>query len=207
MKGVTKDQAAARERTLLMALLLSAWGPLTTGIAVITAQSTTQLADFMRRSVELIAVFTSWWVFRHVQKHAPSPRESARLERIAGLTVALAMGLSGLLMLFVALLRLDTFEPGGNAYPGLTIAFLGLVTNVWFWRRYAVLNHEYLNTIIAAQGQLYRAKAAVDLCVIVALLCIAIAPSAPLTRYVDVIGSIAVASYLVWSAFRAYRAG
>lgn len=205
MTAVTKDQGAARERTLLAALLLSAWGPLATGIAVITAQSTTQLADFIRRSVELIALFTSWWVFRHVGNHMPSPRETVRLERVAAFTVAAAMGISGLAMLSVALVRLDSFAPGGNVYPGLAIAVLGLVTNVWFWRRYAMLNREDYNAIIAAQRHLYRAKAAVDLCVIVALLSVALAPGAPLTRYVDGIGSVAVAFYLLWSAVRAVR--
>ncbi|MFW6136077.1 MAG: cation transporter [Chloroflexota bacterium] len=205
MSVIAQDQAATRERTLLVALLLSAWGPLATGIAVVTGRSSTQLADFVRRSAELIALFVSWWVFRRVEREEAMDARKARLERGATLSVAAAMGCSGLAMLSVALLRLDSFQPGGNVYPGLAIAVLGLVTNVWFWRRYAVLNREEYNSIIAAQRQLYRAKAAVDLCVIVALLSVALAPGAPLTRYVDVIGSVAVAFYMVWSAVRAVR--
>lgn len=205
MSAIARDQAATRERTLLVALLLSAWGPLATGIAVVTGRSSTQLADFVRRSAELIALFVSWWVFRRVEREEAVDARRARLERGATLSVAAAMGCSGLAMLSVALLRLDSFQPGGNVYPGLAIAVLGLVTNVWFWRRYAVLNREEYNAIIAAQRQLYRAKASVDLCVIVALLSVALAPRAPLTRYVDVIGSVAVALYMVWSAVRAVR--
>lgn len=205
MSAIARDQAATRERTLLVALLLSAWGPLATGIAVVTGRSSTQLADFVRRSAELIALFVSWWVFRRVEREEAVDARKARLERGATLSVAAAMGCSGLAMLSVALLRLDSFQPGGNVYPGLAIAVLGLVTNIWFWRRYAVLNREEYNSIIAAQRQLYRAKASVDLCVIVALLSVALAPRAPLTRYVDVIGSVAVAFYMVWSAVRAVR--
>jgi hypothetical protein len=50
------DGLAGRERTLLVALLLSLWGPLATGLAVLLSQSTTQVADFVRRSVELVAL-------------------------------------------------------------------------------------------------------------------------------------------------------
>jgi len=204
--AVPRDQAAARERTLLVALLLSAWGPLATGIAVVTGRSTTQLADFVRRSVELIALFVSWWVFRRVGREEALVARKAWLERVAALSVAAAMGISGVVMLSVTVARLGRFQPGGNVYPGLAIAVLGLVTNVWFWRRYAVLNEENYNAIIAAQRQLYQAKASVDLCVIVALVAVALAPRAPLTRYVDVAGSVAVALYLLWSGVRAARA-
>ncbi|MFW6115951.1 MAG: cation transporter [Chloroflexota bacterium] len=205
MTAIARDQAATRERTLLVALLLSAWGPLATGIAVMTGRSTTQLADFVRRTVELLALFVSWWVFRRVAREGALDERKAGLERSAALSVAAAMGVSGLVMLSVALMRLGAFQPGGNVYPGLAIAVMGLVVNIWFWRRYAVLNRENYNSIIAAQRQLYRAKASVDLCVIVALLSVALAPAAPLTRYVDVIGSVAVAGYMLWSAMHAVR--
>lgn len=205
MTAIAGDQAGTRERTLLVALLLSAWGPLATGIAVMTGRSTTQLADFVRRSVELLALFVSWWVFRRVAREGLLDGRKARLERGAALSVAGAMGVSGLVIASVALMRLGTFRPGGNVYPGLAIAVMGLVVNIWFWRRYAALNREDYNAIIAAQRQLYRAKAAVDLCVIAALLSVALAPAAALTRYVDIVGSVAVAGYMLWSAAHAVR--
>lgn len=206
MSDLTKEQAASRERTLLTALLLSLWGPLVTGIAVVSSQSTTQLADFIRRSVELVALFLSWWVFRRIQR-SPAMGEAARhqLERMAGLGVAAAMICSGLVMLIVALSRLTAFEPGGNVTLGLTIAILGILTNGWFWRRYAAMTREQYSSVIAAQQNLYRAKTIVDCCVFAALAAIAIAPTHPATPYVDIVGSIAVAGYLLWSGFRTAR--
>jgi hypothetical protein len=70
MNGLYKEQSSSREKTLLTALLLSAPGPLVTGIALITSHSTTQLADFIRRGVELVAIFISWWVFRQLHRNA-----------------------------------------------------------------------------------------------------------------------------------------
>ena len=203
MKDLSTQQSSTREKTLLTALLLSAPGPLVTGIALITSHSTTQLADFIRRGVELVAIFISWWVFRRLrQDEAMGEAQQARLERAAGLSTAGAMACSGVVLLVVALSRLSVFEPGGNVTMGLVIAILGLVTNAWFWRRYAALTREQYSPVIAAQQHLYRAKASVDLCVVAALAAVAMAPAHPVTRYVDILGSVIVAVYLLWSGLR-----
>ena len=105
-------------------------------------------------------------------------------------------------MLVIALSRLSVFEPGGKVSLGLVIAFLGLLTNGLFWWRYTVLSREQYSSVIAAQQTLYRAKASVDLCVVMALGAVAIFPAHPATRYVDILGSIIVAGYLLWSGLR-----
>ncbi len=206
MSTLSKEQIAGREKTLIAALLLSMWAPLTTGIAVLLSRSTTQLADFIRRSVELIALFISWRVFRYVEKgHEVSPIQKARLEKIAGLSVAIALCISGLTMFIITMARIGTFEPGGNVYPGLAIAFLGLITNSWFWRRYTRMTNEHYNPVINSQRLMYRAKTIVDLCVLIALASVAIAPDSPATRYIDALGSVAVSIYLLWSGIDSYK--
>lgn len=191
---------------MLVALLLSMWAPLTTGIAVVLSRSTTQVADFIRRSIELVALFVSWWVFRYVErKEGLNPEEKARLERIANLSVSGALICSSLVMLGLVFSRLSGFQPGGNVYPGLVIATLGLAVNLWFSRRYAALNREQHNSIIASQRQLYLAKAMVDLCVIAALAAVAVNPTHPATRYIDLLGSVAVSAYLFWSGVNTGR--
>ncbi len=206
MSALSQTQVAKREKTLITALLLSMWAPLTTGIAVILSHSTTQLADFIRRTVELIALFISWRVFRYVEKgQEVTAEKKKRLEMLAGVSVAIALGVSGLVMFTITLARLDAFEPGGNVYPGLAIAALGLITNSWFFLRYKKMTAEHYNPVIDAQRLMYRAKAGVDLCVIIALSSVAIAPAAALTRYVDSLGSLAVAFYLLWSAINTLK--
>jgi len=204
VNALSKEQSSNREKTLGISLLLSAPGPLVTGIALISSHSTTQLADFLRRGVELVAIFISWWVFRRLhQNGAVDGVQQARLERTAGLSTAGAMAFSGVILLGVTVSRLSAFEPGGNVISGLVIAVLGLVTNGWFWRRYTILTREQYSAVIAAQQQLYRAKTTVDLCVTAALMAVAIAPNHPMTRYIDLLGSIMVAVYLLWSGLRA----
>lgn len=203
MESLTREQSAAREKTLLASLLLSMWGPLTTGAAVLLSNSTTQLADFIRRSVELVALFVTWNVFRYLTRNTHlSPERKAKMEKTAGISVAIALCCSGTVMLLLALYRFPTFEPGGNVYPGLVIAVLGLITNSWFWRRYLRFTLEKYSTIIEAQRKLYRAKAGVDSCVIAALIAVAFYPAHPATRYIDILGSLVLSAYLLWSGIK-----
>ncbi|MEW6244640.1 MAG: cation transporter [Bacillota bacterium] len=204
MSTLSKEQAANREKTLLAALLLSIWAPLATGVAVVLSRSITQLADFVRRSVELFALLISWWVFRYLERNkALDPRKRARLEKAAGFSVAGALCCSGATMLLLSLSRLFASRPGGNVYPGLAIALLGLMTNAWFWRRYQKLMREQYSSIIDAQRHLYCAKTFMDLCVIIALGAVAASPGHPATRYVDAAGSAVLSVYLLWSGIRA----
>lgn len=202
MDALTQEQRVSRQRTLLAAVLLSMWAPIATGIAVILSRSNTQLADCIRRNVELLALLASWLVFRHIARN-PGIDLSARakLERLVRLAVGVTLSCSGAVMLIVALARFNSFEPGGNVYPGLAIAGLGLMVNLGFWLRYRRLNREQANAIILAQSKLYRAKALADLCVILALGAVAIAPDLRITHFIDIAGSIAVALYLLWSAW------
>ena len=196
------DPGVRRERTLLAALLLSAWAPFVTAWAVVLSQSTTQVADFVRRTVELVAVAVAWAVFRRLRRHEPPAVAAARLERIAAWAVAAALATSGGVMLLLALQRHADFAPGGDVRLGLLVALLGLATNGWFWRRYAGFARERPGRLMQGQCRLYRAKVAVDTCVIVALASVALAPGRPATRWVDLAGSLAVALYLLWSAGR-----
>ncbi len=188
------------ERTLLVSWLLSAPGPLVTGIAVAMSSSATQIADTVRRTVELVALFTGWWVFRR-RKQTATAEEKARLERRAAVVVAVAMALSGVAMLSIGVYRFFRYEPGGNVIIGLIVAVLGILVNGAFWVRYSHLLSQGPDAVIVGQRKLYRAKTLVDLCVVAALLAVAVAPSHPATHYIDTLGSVVVALYLFQQAF------
>lgn len=203
---LTPQQSARRERTLVAAIALSAFGPFATGAAVLMSRSSTQMADFVRRTVELAAMIVSWLVFRHLARAADTPAvRRAHLERVANLGVAAAMAISAVVLAVLALAPRDASAPYGNVYPGLAIAVMGLAVNAWFRRRYSRMTRERFDAIIAAQARLYLGKTAVDCCVAVALAAVALAPMHPVTALVDPAGSLAVAGYLGWCAFRTAR--
>lgn len=192
------------ERTLRASVLLSSPGPLVLGIALIYGRSATQLADLVRRTAELAAIIVSWIVFRALQKDGENdPALKRRLERAVKSGVGAALCLSGLAMLFIAFFSAHSDQQ--NVIPGLIIAFLGVIVNSWFWFRYGKLYREKPDAILAVQSRLYRAKTVVDVCVVLALLFVVLAPKAAITSIVDVGGSVVVALYLVRSGILTIR--
>ena len=185
----------AGERTLLASVLLSLPGPFVVGIGLFLGKSSTQLADFIRRSAELAAIVVSFVVYRITHKEQRDANRKRRLEQVAARCVGAAMGLGGLAMLYVAL-RHPAAEKG-NVVPGLVIAILGVVANTWFWFLYRRLNKEAPNPILAVQSRLYQAKAWVDACVTAALAMVALAPLSQAASIMDIVGSAAVALYLL----------
>ncbi|HEY8500926.1 MAG TPA: cation transporter [Clostridia bacterium] len=184
------------ERTLLASVILSSPGPIVVGIGLFLGRSSTQLADFIRRTAELAAIIVSWAIYRVTHKNPEyDENHRQRLERIAGNCVGAALCLSGIAMLLVTFLYPS--KEKGNVTAGLIIAVLGVITNSWFWIRYKMLNKTNPNRILAVQSRLYRAKALVDACVTAALIVVSVCPGSPAAYYMDIAGSAAVAVYLL----------
>lgn len=191
-------------RTLLMSVIMSAPGPIVVGLGLLAGRSSTQIADFVRRSAELLAIIAAFVVYRVTNK-AEDVREArkARLERMSNLFVGAMMCLSGILMLTLSVF--GGSREKGNVIPGLIIAALGMVANTIFWVRYTKLSRTSGNAILAVQGRLYRAKALVDVCVTAVLLTVLLFPLAKVTGTLDIVGSGIVALYLVWCGIKTIR--
>lgn len=187
---------------MLISFLISSLAPIATGIPAIISRSATQIADFLRRTSQLLALFVAWWVYRKIHgKKVIDGAYRARMERAANMTVFWAMIFSGLAMLLVGISRFFVYKVGGNAIMGLIVAVLGLLVNTWFWLRYSTMLKEKFDEVIAGQHKLYRAKVFVDVAVVIALAAVTIAPYHPATKYIDAVGCIIVALYLVYSGF------
>jgi divalent metal cation (Fe/Co/Zn/Cd) transporter len=184
------------ERTLLASVVLSAPGPVVLGLGLFLGKSSTQFADFIRRTAELVAIIVSWVIYRITHRNTEYDADyKLYLERIANYCVGVAMCLGGIAMLLMALLYPS--QEKGNVILGLIIAVLGAITNSWFWVRYRMLSKETPNIILAAQSSLYRAKALVDICVTTALVVVAVSPNSSAAYYMDILGSVVIAVYLV----------
>ena len=193
-------------KTLLMSVIMSAPGPLIIGLGLLVGQSSTQIADFVRRSAELLGIIMAYIVYKITTKDGVcDTARKARLERLSNIFVGAMMCLGGSLMLLLAFTAKETEK--GNVIPGLVIALLGVVANTLFWVKYSNLNKAEPNAIIAVQARLYRAKSLVDGCVTVALLSVALFPAAKVSFYLDFIGSVVVALYLIWCGIRTIAEG
>lgn len=185
------------KNTLLMSVLMSSPGPIIVGLGLVTGKSSTQLADFVRRSSELMGIILAYVVYRMTSKDGEIDAvKKAKLEKISNIFVGATMCIGGAIMLVLALVSEN--EEKGNVIPGLAVALLGVVANTLFFIKYSRLNRDEPNAIIEVQARLYRAKSLVDMCVSAALLSVAVAPDSPVSFYLDKIGSGIVALYLVW---------
>lgn len=197
------DELRSRERTLAWAVALSAWAPLATAAAWVLGRSTTQAAEAVRRSVELVALVVAWWVVRRARRCPDEPAAArARAERVAVVCVTAALAVSAVAIGAWAIVRVAAPAGTGDVRLGLAIAALGLLVNLAFWRRYAAFERARPHPVIGAQRRLYGAKAWVDAAVVVALATVAVAPGSRGAHLVDVGGSLAVAAYLAVTALR-----
>ena len=184
-------------KTLLWSVLMSSPGPLVVGLGLLAGRSSTQIADFVRRSAELLAIIMSYVVYKLTTKdNVCDEQRKKKLERMTGMFVGAMMCIGGVFMIFLTLTSSNTEK--GNVIPGLIITLMGLITNIIFWYRYARLSRENHNAILSVQARLYRAKTFVDACVTAALLSVTIAPQATVSTLLDLVGSVIVAIYLTW---------
>ena len=188
-------------KTLLWSVIMSSPGPLVVGLGLLTGRSSTQIADFVRRSAELLAIIMSFVIYKITTKDEVCDEiRKQKLERWSNIFVGAMMCIGGAFMIFLALTSDNTDK--GNVIPGLAIAVMGVIANSIFWRKYTRLNKAEPNAILKVQARLYRAKTLVDSCVTIALLSVVIAPASEVSYWLDFIGSLIVAVYLIWCGIR-----
>ena len=193
---MSKDSARSGARTLLLSVLMSAPGPLVVGLGLLAGRSATQIADFFRRSAELLAIVMSFVIYRKTTgEQSCDQQKRRRLEQRSNTFVGAMMCLGGSFMVLLTLLS-DGGDKG-NVLPGLAIAVMGVIANTAFWVKYSRLNRQQPNAILQVQARLYRAKSLVDGCVTAALLSVVIAPASPVSHWLDFAGSLIVALYLI----------
>lgn len=188
-------------KTLLWSVIMSSPGPLVVGLGLLAGRSSTQIADFVRRSSELLAIIMSFVIYKITTKNDVCDEEKKRkLERGSNVFVGAMMCIGGSFMIYLALTSENTDK--GNVIPGLAIAVMGVIANSIFWRKYTRLNNAEPNAILKVQARLYRAKTLVDGCVTGALLSVVIAPASVVSYWLDFAGSLIVAAYLIWCGVR-----
>ena len=191
------------KKTLLMSVIMSSPGPLVVGLGLLVGKSSTQIADFVRRSIELLAIILSFAVYCLTTKgDSVDELKKKSYERGTNIFVSCAMVLSGMIMSVLAL----TSQAGekGNVIPGLAIALLGVLANSIFWVKYTRLGRETNNKILIVQSNLYRAKTFVDLSVVVALGVVLLSSNPDVAYYFDLVGTLCVSAYLAFTGVKSF---
>ena len=191
------------KKTLLMSVIVSSPGPLVVGLGLLVGKSSTQLADFIRRSIELLAIILAFVIYCITTKDNDIDElKKRKYEKGSNIFVSVAMVISGVIMLILALSSDNTEK--GNVIPGLVIAILGFVANSYFWLRYKKLGNDTNNDILKIQSKLYRAKTFVDFSVMVALSVVLFSSDLVLSYYFDIVGTIVVSIYLIFTGLKSF---
>ena len=191
------------KKTLLMSVIMSSPGPLVIGLGLLIGKSSTQIADFVRRSIELLAIILSFIVFSLTTKDDKVDKNKKdKYEKNTNIFVSFAMIISGIIMIILALTSNN--EDKGNVIPGLAIAGLGFIANTFFWLKYTKLSKESNNKILLVQSKLYRAKTFVDCSVVIALTVVLLSTNITIANYFDLIGTICVSVYLILTGITSF---
>ena len=190
-------------KTLLWSVIMSSPGPLVVGLGLLSGRSSTQIADFVRRSAELLAIIMSFVIYKITTKDdICDEKRKQKLERGANVFVGAMMCVGGAFMILLALTSDNSDK--GNVVPGLAIAIMGVIANSIFWFRYKKLGEEENNAILKVQSKLYRAKTFVDCSVTIALLVVLLSPDAMVSYYVDIVGTCVVSAYLIYTGVHSF---
>lgn len=198
MTPMTKEKSG--EKTLLLSVIMSSPGPLILGLGLLSGRSTTQIADFVRRNSELLAIIVAYITYKITMK---KPENKEKIERFSNRFVGAMMCLGGALMMLITLFSENSDK--GNVTPALIIAIMGVIANTLFRLKYAKINRAEPNPIIAVQSRLYRAKSLVDWCITIALLSVVFMPASPVSHWLDFVGSIIVTAYLIWCGIKTLK--
>ena len=197
------DNKKSGKRTLLFSIITSSPGPLVIGLGLLIGKSSTQIADFVRRSIELLAIILAFIVFTLTTKDDNVDEvKKQKYEKNTNLFVSIAMIVSGVIMIILAISSKQ--EDKGNVIPGLVIAGLGFIANSFFWLKYTKLSKETNNKILKVQSKLYRAKTFVDCSVVIALSVVLFSTNPIVSFYFDLIGTICVSVYLIFTGITSF---
>ncbi|NBG88713.1 cation transporter [Isachenkonia alkalipeptolytica] len=198
-QGLKKE----KERTLRAAWMISASAPLVTGFAFYQSGSVSVLADFFRRTLELMVLFSNWLIYKKILKSEEGVKEidTKKLEGYAARGVMGVMAISFFVIFLNALRQLQDPQPLGEIWAAMIIGILGILVNGSFWWKNRALAKKEASSIFYAQWKLYRAKALMDVTLIIILSSSRIFEAYPLSLYFDPVGSIIMSFFLLYSSY------
>ena len=187
-----------RLNTLRLSVIFSAFGPLVLAVALSMNTSTTQFADFLRRTVELSVLIIALWIYLKLKKTTLNKQKKHTLQAFMYRISGYVLLISSMMLFFLFGFALwNPAIPEGNVIIGLVVAFLGVFFNGYFWFRYSRFNDVHNHVVMESQGKIYQAKTFVDINVVIALASVLVFPSLWISYWIDLVGTFIIAIYLV----------
>jgi len=199
------DICKQKERSLFLGFLFGFGSLVPNILAMILANSVTLQSNVLRSSSETLAIFFSWLTVRRVAQGITHRYNYGygKLENLASLIIAAVMILS-LVVIFgnaVGRFRRPIVIGGLGAGMGLLFAGLAGSANAWYWVRLQGMAEKQSSAIMESQWRLFRARTVANLGVISSLGLSLTLRKYSWVVYVDPVGSIILAGFLLFSAY------
>ena len=195
--------AQEKESSVRTGWLLGLIGLFPGVVSVIIGHSTTILADFFKTACETFANFLAWLSLRRVAKGKTGVFQYGygKLENMSSLIVAGAMAIAFAIVFYGAIDRIRNPAPVGQVWLGFLTTSIAFALNVWLWLKNYRLARKDPSPIMESQWRLFRTKAINNLSTILVLGFSVLLRPYSWSLYIDPLGSLIVAGFLLSSAY------
>jgi cation diffusion facilitator family transporter len=166
--------------------------------------SLTQVTDLFRSISEALAVGFSFISLRKTSRGRDDIHQFGygKLESLAGIIVVAVILITVLVVIFGMVIRLQNPPAVGMVGYGLILAIFSFFVDFYFWRRNYQISLKEHSPLMESNWRLFRSKAAVNVLVVMTLALSLLFRNNSGVIYIDIIGTVAVAGYMLFTAYR-----
>ena len=199
------DHSKAKEKSILLGLLLGIFGLITGVIAAVIANSLTLESEILKNIGLVTAVLLSYLSIRKVNRGRTEGYNYGygKLESFSGLIVAVVLVISLIIVIGHTVERFQHPEElrAGGLDLAIIFSAIALLTSAWLWRHDYHLSKEEYSPVLESLWRMYRFKTIASVLVIISLALSAIFNDQPWASYVDPIGSVIIGLFIVQSIY------
>lgn len=190
-----------REKILKAGWLIGVWALFPASISLYLGKSVVQLVDLLRRVLETFSIFMSWLGIKKINKLYDS-YEVRKIENVNNFIIACVMFISFLVIIYLSIHRFIYPVPYGILWPGIIVASVDLIVNIFFAVRNYHLSKEKKGKIMASQSKLYTLKSTVNLSVLISLISIYLIKNKFIVNIINLSCGILIALFMLVTSLK-----
>lgn len=200
---VNRTQNKTSSLTLL-SVIATFVGLIPTTYAMLISNSAALFADFLRCTSEFVALLIAYLVIRK-SSLADFSRYNygmGKLEHMASLAVASAMGISFVIITLLLYQRTQQHVTVEGSLFGFIVAVLGVLANGALWIHYQSHLKNSSSPVVLSQVRLFRSKTLATSVVAISLSLTFVPALRPFAGLSDSLGSALIGLFLLYSSYR-----
>lgn len=195
----------AKEHSIFLGLLFGFFGLASGIVSALSSHSLTIESEILKNGGLVTAVFLSYLSVRKANtgKSEGYNYGYGKLESISGLIIALVLIISLIIIIIHVIERFvhPIDLPKGGTELAILLSSLAMLSSIWMWRHDHHLAKEEYSPVMESLWRMYRSKTIATLVVLITLVSSYILTEFDWSSYIDPIGSLIVASFILRSIY------